>query len=213
MTAELTDNAIQLLTVLICVAYSGFMTLKIRSRKWLLLTLFYISFGIGLIYWVLYIVLFDSTPRVFCVSELSWTASYIFLAMRLTSDASAGASGGKTRLAWILPLFSFVMCVFFCLKGSYLENIMMGLTLSVCGYCSAKRIILSKCRRQFPDRYISLAVLFFYFSEYALWISSYFQTSYHFINPYFLIDTFILNSAIVCIAIAQRREDKLCHTI
>lgn len=84
MTEELTDNIIQLFIVMLCGIYSCYRALKLKSKNWIPVTLFNVSFGIGLLYWVLYIVLFGSTPRVFCVSELSWTASYVFLAIRLT---------------------------------------------------------------------------------------------------------------------------------
>ncbi len=47
---------------------------------------FYLSFGMGLAYWVLYLILLGTSPLVFCVSELSWTASYIFLLLRLYAD-------------------------------------------------------------------------------------------------------------------------------
>ena len=213
MTAELTDNIIQLFIVMLCGIYSCYRALKLKSKNWIPVTLFYVSFGIGLLYWVLYIVLFGSTPRVFCVSELSWTASYVFLAIRLTYNMTEEEKKYKHRAAWLLPLFSLAMCIFFCFRRSYLENIMMGSVLSVCGYFSAKTLFSAKARKSSRKEYIAIAVLLFYFAEYALWISSYFLSDNTILDPYLLTDTFILNSAIIFIAAAQRLEDKSCHTI
>ena len=40
---------------------------------------FYGCFALGALYWTLYLLLFDTTPRVFYVSEFGWVASVIFL--------------------------------------------------------------------------------------------------------------------------------------
>lgn len=213
MTAELTDNIIQLFIVMLCGAYSCYRTFGLKSKNWILVTLFYASFGIGLLYWVLYIVLFGSTPRVFCISELSWTASYIFLAIRLTYNMSDEERKYKHCAAWLPPLFSFAMCIFFCFRGSYFENIIMGSVLAVCGYYSVKIILCAKNQNCPPKKHVCLAVLLFYLAEYALWISSYFLSDNNVFDPYLLTDTFILNSAIIFIAAAQRLEDKSCHII
>ena len=211
---ELTDNLIQLFCVLICGVYSCFSAITRKSRKWVFVTLFYLSFGIGITYWILYIVLFNSTPLVFCVSELSWTASYIFLAMRLFSGMSEDERKSRANLyAWLLPGFSLIMCIFFFLRGSYLENILMGTAIASCGFFAAKGLYFAKQKKQAGRFYFCGAVLFFYAAEYLLWISSYFYMDNTLFNPYFLADTFILNPSLILIAAAQHKEEKQCRTI
>ncbi len=211
--AELTDNILQFFCIFVCGVYSCFQSAAKKSYKWLFISLFYLSFGIGLLYWVLYIVLFHSTPRVFFVSELNWTASYIFLAISLVSDMSEDERKFKLKpVFWVLPAFSFIMCIFFCLRGSYFENILMGSAMAACGFYAVKGIYFSKQKNTKHRCLFSYAVLFFYAAEYLLWICSYFYTENTFINPYFLADTFILNPALVMIAFAQAKEDKTCHT-
>ena len=83
---ELTDNLLQLFCVFICGCCSCISAIRNRSYNRLLVLLFYLSFGMGLAYWVLYLILLGTSPLVFCVSELSWTASYIFLTLRLYAD-------------------------------------------------------------------------------------------------------------------------------
>lgn len=212
--AELIDNSIQLLIVFACGIFSGVHAIKSKKQGWIFTALFYLSFGMGLTYWVLYIVLFNSAPQVFFVSELSWTAAYIFLAMSLVSDISEEEKKFKVGfLPWILPIFSFIMCIFFCLRGSYLENILMGTTMAICGFFAARGIIFAKQKNQKDRFFTCCAVLIFFAAEYLLWISSYFWIDDTLINPYFLTDTFILNPAIITVTAARYKGDKLCHII
>lgn len=199
--AELADNAIQLFITFVLAALSLYSAVRKRSREWVLLTLFYASYALGLSYWLLYIVLYKTTPQVFCVSELSWTAAFIFLAVRLS-----GETGNDPRSAkyFALPAFSAVMAVVFSLRGSYFENAIMGATMAFLGYYALKGLILKK------GAAVSRAALFFYASEYLLWIASCFSPGDRFSEPYYLIDTFLLNASLIVIAVSQWKEEAKC---
>ncbi len=199
--AELADNAIQLFITFVLAALSLYSAVRKRSREWVLLTLFYASYALGLSYWLLYIVLYKTTPQVFCVSELSWTAAFIFLAIRLS-----GETGNDPRSAkyFALPAFSTVMAVVFSLRGSYFENAIMGAAMAFLGYYALKGLILKK------DTAVSRAALFFYASEYLLWIASCFSQGDRFSEPYYLIDTFLLNASLIVIAVSQWKEEAKC---
>lgn len=199
--AELADNAIQLFITFVLAALSLYSAVRKRSREWVLLTLFYASYALGLSYWLLYIVLYKTTPQVFCVSELSWTAAFIFLAVRLS-----GETGNDPRSAkyFALPAFSAVMAVVFSLRGSYFENAIMGAAMAFLGYFAMKGLILKK------DTAVSRAALFFYASEYLLWIASCFSQGDRFSEPYYLIDTFLLNASLIVIAVSQWKEEAKC---
>ena len=135
------------------------------------------------------------------MSELSWTAAFIFLAIRLS-----GETGNDPRSAkyFALPAFSAVMAVVFSLRGSYFENAIMGAAMAFLGYYALKGLILKK------DTAVSRAALFFYASEYLLWIASCFWVSDGFLNPYYLIDTFLLNASLIVIAVSQWKEEAKC---
>lgn len=199
--AELADNAIQLFITFVLAALSLYSAVRKRSREWVLLTLFYASYALGLSYWLLYIVLYKTTPQVFCVSELSWTAAFIFLAIRLS-----GETGNDPRSAkyFALPAFSAVMAVVFSLRGSYFENAIMGAAMAFLGYFAMKGLILKK------DTAVSRAALFFYASEYLLWIASCFSPGDRFSEPYYLIDTFLLNASLIVIAVSKWKEEAKC---
>lgn len=206
---ELIVNAIQLFCVAVGGVFSFAMTLRRRSRRWAYLALFYLSFGLGLMYWVLYLIFFHTTPLVFCVSELSWTVSYIFLAIRLSDGRGRERAGA---LPWLLPAFSLMMGVFFCLRGSYFENLIMGAGLAACGYFALEGLILARRHGRCEKMWICGAVLFFYAAEYLLWLAGYVWLGDVFWNPYFLADTFLLNPALILLAAAQYQEDLQCHT-
>lgn len=199
--AELADNAIQLFITFVLAALSLYSAVRKRSREWVLLTLFYASYALGLSYWLLYIVLYKTTPQVFCVSELSWTAACIFLAIRLS-----GETGNDPRSAkyFALPAFSAMMAVVFSLRGSYFENTIMGAAMAFLGYFAMKGLILKK------DTAVSRAALFFYASEYLLWIASCFSQGDRFSEPYYLIDTFLLNASLIVIAVSKWKEEAKC---
>lgn len=204
---ELTDNLLQLFCVFICGCCSCISAIRSRSYNRLLVSLFFLSFGMGLAYWALYLVLFGTSPLVFCVSELSWTASYIFLALRLYADIPKEKHKAKA-VFWILPALSLAMGIFFCTRGSYFENILMGTAMGILGFYAVKGIYFAKTGKP----WIFYAALIFYAAEYLLWISSYFITENTFVNPYYLVDIFILNPALILIAVAQSKEEKLCRT-
>ena len=152
---ELTDNLLQLFCVFICGCCSCISAIRNRSYNRLLVLLFYLSFGMGLAYWVLYLILLGTSPLVFCVSELSWTASYIFLSLRLYADVPKEKHKNKA-IFWILPLFSLGMGIFFCLRGSYFENILMGTAMGILGFYAVKGIYFAKIQKHWKYSYMRL---------------------------------------------------------
>ena len=201
---ELTDNFIQLVIVCVCGVCCAVSAIREKNRDWMFLALFYVSFGIGLLYWILYMILFSSTPRIFCVSELSWTASYVFLIIRILSDAETARDSKVGVFPWCFPLFSLLMCIIFCQRGSYFENILMGGTLGMCGYFAARGLCFAKKSGARQKGIFCAAALFFYAAEYLLWISSYLTADAGVMDPYMIVDTFVLNPALFSMMLAQR---------
>ncbi len=111
---ELTDNLLQLFCVFICGCCSCISAIRNRSYNRLLVLLFYLSFGMGLAYWVLYLILLGTSPLVFCVSELSWTAIciffllYVFMQMYRKKNIKRKRYFGFYRCFLWVWVFSFV---------------------------------------------------------------------------------------------------------
>ncbi len=90
----------------------------------------------------------------------------------------------------------------------------MGTAMGILGFYAVKGIYFAKIQKQTGKLWIFAAALIFYAAEYLfLWSSSYFIAENTFINPYYLVDIFIMNPALILIAVAQSREEKLCRTI
>ncbi len=64
---ELIENLLQLLTTFLGALLSGIAWQKSRRQAYFLLLCFYGCFALGSLYWTLYLLLFNTTPRVLCV--------------------------------------------------------------------------------------------------------------------------------------------------
>ena len=67
---EIIDNSVQFAATLACCGVSASLYLKRRGQAQFLLTCFYGCFSLGLLYWTLYLVIYESTPDTFYVSEI-----------------------------------------------------------------------------------------------------------------------------------------------
>ena len=72
---ELIENLLQLLVTFVGALLSGISYRKSHRQAYFLLLCFYGCFALGALYWTLYLLLFDTTPRIFYVSEFGWVAS------------------------------------------------------------------------------------------------------------------------------------------
>jgi hypothetical protein len=102
---ELIENLLQLLVTFVGALLSGIFYWKSRRQADFLLLCFYGCFALGAFYWTLYLLLFNTTPHVFYVSEFGWRASSSCtfckkLSPLRTSAASVAALHGlRLRLA------------------------------------------------------------------------------------------------------------------
>ena len=120
---ELIENLLQLLTTFVGALLSGIAYRKSRRQAYFLLLCFYGCFALGALYWTLYLLLFDTTPRVFYVSEFGWVASLIFLRILQATLAGADERGFRCRRAWLAPAFGVPLLAFYCAFGDILSNL------------------------------------------------------------------------------------------
>ena len=128
---ESIDNLIQLIVFGICFGISLRLTYTKRSRAMGILSLFYISFFLGDLYWLLYIVFYDSTPQVFYVSEFNWYASYLFLILLMQQTLEPEARRQRSRVLLLPLVFAAGMCVFFMQWGDYISNIISAVLMGL----------------------------------------------------------------------------------
>ena len=109
---ELIENLLQLLTTFVGALLSGISYRKSGRQVYFLLLCFYGCFALGSLYWTLYLLLFDTTPRVFYVSEFGWVASVIFLRILQATLSTPEERAFRSRRAWLAPAFSVPMLAF-----------------------------------------------------------------------------------------------------
>ena len=111
---ELIENLLQLLVTFVGALLSGISYRKSRRQTYFLLLCFYGCFALGALYWTLYLLLFDTTPRVFYVSEFGWVASVIFLRILQATLATQDERSFRSRRAWLAPAFGVPLLAFYC---------------------------------------------------------------------------------------------------
>ena len=203
---ELIDNVSQLAVTFAAGVGAGMSFYKARSQPYFLLTCFFGTFTLGSLHWILYMLLFNSTPQVFYVSELAWIASFVFL---LTLDFTLSTPGERRfhhPAAWLAPVIGVPLMIFYMTHGEILGNLLMcGITmvaawLSIRGMIFARRQNDVRRNRQF----FHIAVLSIIVIEYGLWTASCFWVSDTLTNPYFWFD-FLLSASLFIVLPATRK--------
>ena len=120
---ELIENLLQLLVTFVGALLSGISYRKSGRQAYFLLLCFYGCFALGALYWTLYLLLFDTTPRVFYVSEFGWVASLIFLRILQATLSGPDERAFRCRVVWLAPLVGVPLMVFYCTYGDILSNL------------------------------------------------------------------------------------------
>ena len=120
---ELIENLLQLLTTFVGALLSGISYRKSGRQAYFLLLCFYGCFALGALYWTLYLLLFDTTPRVFYVAEFGWVASVIFLRILQATLSTPEERSFRCRRAWLAPAFGVPLLAFYCIFGDILSNL------------------------------------------------------------------------------------------
>ncbi|MEG1887619.1 MAG: histidine kinase, partial [Oscillospiraceae bacterium] len=71
---EIIDNIIQLVITSGCAIWASIIAIHRKSQQYFILAAFYITFALGLLFWLLYLAFMSYTPKIFYVSDLSWVA-------------------------------------------------------------------------------------------------------------------------------------------
>jgi hypothetical protein len=101
----------------ICTVLSAFLAAKHKKQSYVILACYYGTLVMGLLYWLSYDILTSYTPKIFYVSDLSWVGSYLFLLMLVTETSGRDEKAFRHPAAWISPVVSTVMTIFYCHWG------------------------------------------------------------------------------------------------
>ena len=203
---ELIENLLQLLVTFAGALLSGLSYRRSRRQAYFLLLCFYGCFALGALYWTLYLLLFDTTPRVFYVSEFGWVASLIFL--RILQATLAGTEGRcfRCRRAWLAPAFGVPLLAFYCTFGDILSNLLWCGMMIWLSFCSIRGLVRANGQTgaAWKIRYFHIGVLCFVASEYLLWTAGCFWPDTSPASPTFWFDM-LLTLAIFGLLPATRK--------
>ena len=186
---ETVENAAQLAVVSICCGISFVRFRHRRSRLWVLMTLFYGSFLLGVLYWLLYLLFYGYTPQFRYISELSWYTSFLFLFMVLHLLSDPAERSVRSWIPKLMIVFAAGMSVLYMQFSSWMSNILSALVMSMLLYHASRGLICH--RKQKPHgRQIWLyrVTLLFCAAEYCMWTITCFYWSDTLENPYFWFD-------------------------
>ena len=187
---ELIENVLQLLVTFLGACLAGLACRKSGRQAYFLLLCFYGCFALGALYWTLYLLLFDTTPQVFYVSEFGWVASVIFLRMLQATLADGAERAFRCREAWLAPLLGIPLMIFYCTYGDILSNLIWCGMMIWLSFCSIRGLAFADrqtgaARKQ---RYFHIGILCFTVSEYLLWTAGCFWPNDSLASPAFWCD-------------------------
>ena len=196
------ENAIQVAVLLICVIAAAWQAVSRRSRAWTLLALFFGSWFLGDLYWLVCYLFYDTMPQISIVSDMSWYASFIFLYMLLRETVPLMKT--KHLLPWLGPVFAAGMAVFFMQWGEYFNNVVCAVLMGLLLYASIRRL------QDGQNRFLSALILIYCLLEYGLWISSCFWQRSVLSEPYYWFDFALTASFLLFIPATKWTEERRC---
>lgn len=191
---ESIENALQIIVLLICSGIALYRAIANHSQTWVLAFLFFGSWLLGDIYWLVCLLFYGQTPQISIVSDLSWYGSYIFLYLLLYHSSAPDKDSRKHRLPWLGPVFAAGMAVFFITQGELLSNLIYASLMGLLLFAALNRQIDRK--RYQNQQLLSGMILLFCLLEYGLWTASCFWKTDTLSNPYYWFD-FLLTVSFV----------------
>ncbi|MBO4498146.1 MAG: hypothetical protein J5739_08075 [Lachnospiraceae bacterium] len=197
---ESIDNYIQLAILGICSGATLYKAITKQRRSWVLVTLFYVAFFFGSLYWELFYMFKGDTPAKFYVAEFSWYVSYMFLFLFLKYQKDPDTPAPRCRIKWLIPVFAGGLSIYYITFGQIVSNITSAILMSLVGMEAVKG--LASGNRRMKRVYI--VTLIFFFLEYLLWTSSCLFEDGSVLNPYYYIDILISIVLFVLLLYAQK---------
>ena len=207
MRMELIENLLQLLVTFVGALLSGISYRKSRRQAYFLLLCFYGCFALGALYWTLYLLLFDTTPRVFYVSEFGWVASVIFLRILQATLSTPEERSFRCRRAWLAPAFGVPLLAFYCTFGDILSNLIWCGMMIWLSFCAIRGLVYAKTQTGAARnmRYFHIGVICFAFAEYLLWTVGCFWPDTSLDSPAFWCDMLVSPLLVAALCMGRRQ--------
>lgn len=176
---ETIENAVQLALIAVCLTVSCVYVVRKKPPNGRILIMFYASYLLGDLYWLLYLMCYGHTPAIFYVSDLSWYAAYTFLALMLHGLFTEEERKEKYWPVYLPVLFTGGMCVFYMQWGDYFGNLMSAMLMSILMIHSVRGLIFIRKHPEAENRrMMCLLTLVFCVLEYCVWTVSCYMDEY-----------------------------------
>lgn len=202
---EIIENSIQLGTLTVCTIMTALFSLRKQSQEGASLAMFYSSYVLGDLFWLLYLICYGHIPRIFYVSYLSWYAAFLFLYMLLQRISTEEERKSSNPFACLLPAFCIAMSVFYMQWGDYAGNLVSAALMSMLMFHTVRGLLFLRSRpEEASRRYLYYTVLLFCILEYCAWTASCFFSGDDLSNPYYWAD-FLITVCMVFLLPALRK--------
>ena len=170
MTIAAIDNALQLICQGVCMILSIYHAFSSGKRIWILLSMYYSIYTLGILYWFLYMILYGETPYFSFISDFCWLAALLFLILMLMVMKDEEKDWKKHNGLLLVPVFTFGMALYYMTKGDYFTNIFYAVLMAfLIAYSIQGMMSIEKTRGRYG---LCRAVFMLCVIEYCLWTSS-----------------------------------------
>jgi len=183
------------MTISICFVYAG------KQRIWVLMSLFCGTFFLGDLYWQLHLIFYKRTPLFSFIPYLSWYASFLFLYLMLLLTGNRGRI--HSRKMWLIPVFTFGMCIYYMQFGAYVSNLISALLMTLIILQSVKGLSLPEKTGPGRKKFCLLTLLFCAL-EYGIWTSSCFDYGNPLRNLYYVFSVIMIFSFPICLMLLYK---------
>lgn len=172
---EIVSNVIQTAVLGVCVIVAFYYAVNSRSRSWLLYGLFSASFFLGDLWWVLFLLFYDSDYGYSLIPYINWKASILFLILLMQYQLKTPVfKKNNSPALCVIPLFCAGMCLYYMKFGAYLDNSLTAILMCILIWIVVQRLLEIRDIEggKADDKALCILVFFFCISEYIIWTAT-----------------------------------------
>ena len=169
---EIIENAIQLGMLGACLVLSLVHLYRRRDDLWIFLSSFYGCTFFALVYWLGYLVVFGVTPYLFYVSDLGWTASYLFMLVLEARLDEMRAPEPPVVLAWIPVVLTVPFFLLFITHGDLILNVVQCSQMAAIAFFAVRGVCSPYGEGLAGNRWFHVSVLVWVAVQLLEWAAS-----------------------------------------
>ena len=193
---ETIENAFQLALIAVCLTLAVIYTVREKPRNGTLLVMFYGSYLLGDLYWLLYLLFYGDNPSIFYIPDLSWYAAYGFLYLILQRLSTKEERKISCPLAWLALLFTGGMGIYYIIwyidngyNDGYISTVVSAILMSLLLFHSVRGLVYIRTHPEaLRRRMLYIVTVVFVVLEHALWTASCIWSEDTLANPYYWFD-------------------------